>query len=154
MYHALLTSLSIVKPPYLILHTYASGCIGTPLGNYVHKGEHNNTGVCWCDADNPHVGLNKRMEKEWATAIVGFVYITNNAHTNAFQSHRTATINEPPNIKGMETTRDGVPLVRPRGCGARPSLPQSYVSSNTCFRCSNIGCDSRPCTFPFPVLVS
>ncbi|KAJ3848643.1 hypothetical protein EV368DRAFT_68090 [Lentinula lateritia] len=71
-----------------------------------HKGEHGNNGTCWKDADNQHVGLNNRMKKLWAEAIVS----------------GNATIKEPPNIPGIESTRDGVPVVRPRGRGPKASL--------------------------------
>ncbi|KAJ4474654.1 hypothetical protein C8J55DRAFT_490579 [Lentinula edodes] len=67
-----------------------------------HKGEHGNNGTCWKDADNRHVGLNNRMKKLWAEAIVS----------------GNATIKEPPNIPGIESTRDGVPVQHSQRCKA------------------------------------
>lgn len=40
--------------------------------------------------------------------------------THSFQAAGKATILEPPNIEGMETTCNGVPLVCPRGWGTHP----------------------------------
>ncbi|KAJ3915406.1 hypothetical protein F5877DRAFT_69914 [Lentinula edodes] len=67
-----------------------------------HKGEHGNNGTCWKDADNQHVGLNNRMKKLWAEAIVS----------------GNATIKEPPNIPGIESTCDGVPVQHLQRCKA------------------------------------
>ncbi|KAF5390433.1 hypothetical protein D9757_005212 [Collybiopsis confluens] len=70
-----------------------------------HKGEHGEAGTCWKDANNQHVGINNRVKKSWAETIAA----------------GTHTIAEPPNINGIETTRNGVPSVHPRGRGPRPS---------------------------------